>query len=498
VSDVKQDQLATPDSIDLPFASARKLAMGAVASGTVSVVKIGLQLLLLPVMARLLGPDEFGVYALALPTISFVTLLADGGMGATLAREPETSSLVWSSAFWFLLFTGLVLAMTASAFGLGLSYVVHQPRLAPMIAMLSLSLVLLVLSVPAGARLTRRRNLTVGAAAELSANVVGAAVAVTMALRGAGAWSLVAQYLSVYLVRAVVLNAKAFKMPAFEFSMSSIHPHMASGGLLIGTRLCEYLGRVAENVLIDRVFGTALLGSYTFANQVSRFAGETVGNVSWVTLYVQALTGERSSVVDVHRRLCRMLAATLFPSTLLAAVAAPELIDWLLGPKWVDLAFMLRVFLPTSALSIIAVQVGAILLARDRFGVFFWCSLGLSVARVVAVALGFWGGLTVVVYGLAVVSLLQFAALLIGSEAATGCRPLPMLRGLLGPAISSLIAAAICFLVLRMYPPSAVLTTSSLAIGFASYVACMFLIDRAALLDDLGTMRRLLLSRSPA
>ena len=498
MSDIKQDQLAAPESVGIPFASARKLAMGAVASGTVSVVKIGLQLLLLPLMARLLGPDEFGIYALALPTISFVTLLADGGMGATLAREPETSSLVWSSAFWFLLFTGVVLAMAASAFGFGLSYVVHQPRIAPMIAMLSLSLVLLVLSVPAGARLTRRRNLNVGAATELAANVLGAAVAVTMAWRGAGAWSLVAQYLSVYLVRAVILNAKAFTMPAFEFSMSSIHPHMASGGMLVGTRLCEYLGRVAENVLIDRVFGTALLGSFTFANQVSRFAGETVGNVSWITLYVQALTGERESVAEIHRRMCRMLAATLFPATLLAAVAAPELIDWLLGPKWTHLAFMLRVFLPTSALSIVAVQVGAILLARDRFGVFFWCSLGLSVARVIVVALGFWGGLTVVVYGLAVASLLQFAALLIGSEGPTGCRPLPMLRGLVGPAISRVVAAAICFLMLRMFPPSAVLTTSSLAAGFASYVACMFLIDRVALLDDISTMRRLLMSGSSA
>jgi hypothetical protein len=60
------------------------------------------------------------------------------------------------------------------------------------------------------------------------------------------------------------------------------------------------------------------------------------------------------------------------------------------------------------------------------------------------------------------------------------------------------VAAAICFLMLRMLPPSAVLTTSSLAAGFASYVACMFLIDRVALLDDFSTMRRLLLSGSSA
>jgi ethanolamine transporter EutH len=80
----------------------RKLAFGAIASGAVNLIKVGLQLLLLPIMARLLGPEEFGIYALVLPTISFVTLLADGGLGATLAREPESSSLVWSSAFCFL------------------------------------------------------------------------------------------------------------------------------------------------------------------------------------------------------------------------------------------------------------------------------------------------------------------------------------------------------------------------------------------------------------
>ena len=81
-------------------AGGRKVAIGAIASGAVNIIKVAIQLLLLPVMARLLGPDEFGLYALALPTVSLVGLLADGGLGATLAREQESSSLIWSSAFW--------------------------------------------------------------------------------------------------------------------------------------------------------------------------------------------------------------------------------------------------------------------------------------------------------------------------------------------------------------------------------------------------------------
>lgn len=460
-----------------------------------NVIKVGLQLLLLPVMARLLGPDEFGIYALALPTVSFVALLADGGLGATLAREPETSSLVWSSAFWFLLFTGLTLALGASVFGVFLAHLVQQPRVSPMIALLSLSLVFLVLSVPAGARLTRRRNLGFGAAADLIANLTGSVVAVVLAVNGAGAWSLVAQYLSTYATRAIVLNIGAFEMPKFQFNMRSIHPHMASGGLLIGTRLSEYLGRVGENVLIDRLFGTALLGSFTFANQISRFATETVGNVSWAALYVQALTSDRANVVDIHRRLCRMLAGILFPATFLAAAAAPELTDMLLGPKWLQLSLMLRILLPISALSIIAVQVGPILLAIDRFEIYFWCAVGLGVGRVVAVAAGLWTGLAGVVVGIAGVTLLHFALLVILSAPVTGCRVSPMLRGLVGPAVSSLVAAGVCLLMLREFAPSLGSTLVSLAVGLAAFTVCMFLIDRKGLTDDWQIVRRIATAR---
>jgi len=478
-----------------PHASSRKLAFGAIASGTVNVLKAALQLLLLPVMARLLGPTEFGVYALALPTVSFVALLADGGLGATLAREPENSSLVWSSAFWFLLCAGFGLAFGASLFGVLLAHVVEQPRISPMIAMLSLSLVFLVMSVPAGARLTRRRNLGAGAAAELIANLAGAGVAVALAIYGAGAWSLVAQYLSIYAMRAIVLNIAAFEMPGFEFSMKSIRPHMASGGLLIGTRLSEYIGRVGENVLVDRCFGTALLGSFTFAGQVSRFASETVGNVSWAALYVQALTGERDKVADIHRQFCRMLAGLLFPATMLAAAAAPELIDLLLGPKWAQLSLMLRVFLPISALSIIAVQAGPILLAIDRFTPYFWCAIGLSLGRLIAVGSGFWIGLEGVVFGLAGVTLVHFAVLIVLAEPLTGCRAGPLLRGLVGPGISSLVAAGACFALLRSFTPGLVTTFGGLFAGLIVFAALMLLIDRKGLKEDWEIVSRLMKAR---
>lgn len=476
----------------LPEAStgSRRLALGAMASGAVSFAKVALQLLLLPVMARLLGPNEFGLYALALPTVSLVALLADGGLGNTLAREEESSVLVWSSAFWALLLMGTTLALAATSFGIALSYFTHQPRLSGMIALLSMSLVFLTLSVVPSARLVRRKHLGVGAGIDLLSTVVGAIIAVTMAWFGGGAWSLAVQYVSIFALRAILLNFAAFHFPEAKFSFKALHPHLVSGGIMIASRISEYSGRVTESFFIDRIFGTALLGNFTFANQVSKFVTDAAANVIWSALYVQALTGDRANIVMLHRRLCRLLAMVLFPSMFLAAIAAPELVSLFLGPKWVGLSFLLRIFLPLYSFYVICCQTAPILLAYGRFDIFFWCMAGVSAARVLAVILGLWIGFAGAAYAIGFVTLGFCVAMLIFPAEPTGCRPIPMLLGLVRPAISSLVAVGVYLLLIDGHGQDTVRMFLGLGVGFAAYGLTMVLIDFRNLSEDWATIRK--------
>jgi O-antigen/teichoic acid export membrane protein len=472
--------------------SGRRVALGAIATGAVNIIKVVLQLLLLPVMARLLGPDEFGLYALALPTISLFGLLADGGLGATLAREHEASSLVWSSAFWALLTMGILLAAISSLFGSLLGYLANQPRLPGMIALLSLSLVFLTMSVIPGARLARRKQLSVGAGAELISTVAGAVTAIVMAWYGAGAWSLAVQYVVTYACRAIILNIAGFHFPRAKFSFAALRPHLISGGIMIATRFTEYAGRVGENFVFDRIFTTQLLGNYTFANQVAKFATDAGANVVWAALFVQALTGDREKIAVLHRRLCRLLGITLFPTMFLAAAAAPELVDILLGPKWTDLAFLLRIFLPLLSFSVICAQAAPILLAYGRFDIQFWCIFGLSVGRVLAVVLGFWIGLDGTIYGIVAVTLGFCAAMLIVPSRITGCLPLPMLAGLVLPFLSSLVAVGVFFAIANGHTMDTLRTFIALGAGFLAYLAVMFAVDRRNLLQDWVSIRAIL------
>ncbi len=319
---------------------------------------------------------------------------------------------------------------------------------------------------------------------DLTANVIGASIGVAMAWHGAGAWSLAVQYLVIYAVRALLLNFIAFSLPKATFSLKALQDHLASGGAMVAIRISDYGGRLIENFLINRMFGTALLGSYTFGNQVSKVSTEAASNVIWAALYVQALTGEKNEIVVLHRRLCRMLGIALFPCTFIAAAAAPDVVNLLLGPKWIGLSLFLQVFLPTYSFSVICSQTTPVLMAYGRMDIYFWCVFALSLGRVLAVGLGWWLGLGGVVCGIVFVTLVFCASMLVLPAEATGCRSLPMLRGLVGPAISGVIASGCYLVIVNIFGVNVTWMCVGVAAGLTAYGVSMILIDRRRLIED--------------
>jgi hypothetical protein len=73
-------------------------------------------------------------------------------------------------------------------------------------------------------------RLEVGAIADLVATVFGAAAGAFPAVRGAGAWAPVGQYIVTIAIRAGIVNIIAFEVPAFTFDFTILRPHLLLGG----------------------------------------------------------------------------------------------------------------------------------------------------------------------------------------------------------------------------------------------------------------------------
>jgi PST family polysaccharide transporter len=475
--------------------SGRRLAFGAGALGIVGILKLCVQAASLPVMARLLGPSEIGLYALALPVVAFVTMLADGGLGISLAGEPETSN-VWSTAFWVLLFTGILLSCVLTGIGFAEGSILHQPRVPGLMAALSVTVVLMTVSVPSLARLDRQGRIAVGAFADLAGNLMGVSIGVTMAFRGAGAWSLVAQYLTLFVVRAVIVNVVAFVKPQFEFHPRLMLRHISTGGLVVGTRIADYFGRMVENLVLGHTLGTAPLGRYSFSTQISRYLSEMISNPLWLTLYIRALRATPGEAVSLHCQLSRLLGFLVFPIAVFTVVAAPMVVTVCLGPKWVAAIPLLQILVPSYALGVVASLSGALLLAGGQYQIQFYAQVGLSAARALAVCLGPWVGLIGIAYGITVTTTAYALIMLIAPATITGCHPLPVLRNLAGPFVASLALGLFCRLLLHHAAPSLVRLGVAVLLGTFVYLAVNFLVDRKRLLQDFTLATHMLFHKS--
>jgi PST family polysaccharide transporter len=470
----------------------RTFAVNVLAGGGVNLVKIGLHLVMLPLMAHLLGPTEFGLYALALPTVAFFMTLADGGLVASLAREPTQSREIWSTAFWLVLMVGTGLAVMVAGWGVVLAQLSHEPRIAGVMGLLAVSFLFVTGSVLPYARLTRERRLAAISGADLAGNLVGAVIAFVLALDGAGALSLAVQYVALYFVRGCVLNLLAFVRPSLVFRPSMLKTHVSTGSALVCCRLVDFAGRFVENLVFGRCFGPAALGTFTFANQVPRFVCEAASGPLWGALYAHALREDDAHLVALHAKLMYILGLLLAPVAFLTAAVVPGLILRTLGPAWSDAATILSILIPFYALSTAASQGGALLFARGEGWTVFRLLLLLVVARVAAVLPGPWLGPYGVAWGIGVAQVL-FAGLMLRAPGRIGLSPGgPLLRAMRAPTLAGLVAGLACHLVVQGAPTEIPRIALGLAAGFVSYLAVLFLLEGKRLREDLGSMRRLM------
>ena len=157
--------------------------------------RIAIQILLIPVLARIIAPEAFGLVAMAMPVIIFVSILAEAGLVTGLVRT-EVEQGAESSAFWFSAGVGAASALLVGALAIPLSLAAGQPKLAPLLLALTPALPLTALAMVPSARLQRTGRFAAFGKVELIATAAAGVAALASALSGWNAFSLVAQQLT--------------------------------------------------------------------------------------------------------------------------------------------------------------------------------------------------------------------------------------------------------------------------------------------------------------
>nr|WP_297351698.1 lipopolysaccharide biosynthesis protein [uncultured Caldimonas sp.] len=321
------------------------------------------------VLARVLGPQVYGQFAVVLVVISFGWLLAESGMGAALIQMPELDDDAIRQAIGGVLLQGGLVGLAIIFAAPFLARLFEDPTLTvPLMVCGPLVVVQGLCNIPAS---LMRRNfdmkrwqiIQVGAYA-FSFGVVG----ITLALAGWGLWSLIVAFAlqTAIAITAAYLAVRHPLRPSFRMS-----PHLRSyGAKVLGSAVASWTVDNLDRAVVGRVWGVASLGAYSAAFNLARAPATLLSHsVQSVSLAMA------SRLQEDPARLClgycavtAGLSMVLLPVFSLLAVAAEPVVLLLYGHRWTEAAPMFAAFALTMPFYILAANTASFMWATGSVG----------------------------------------------------------------------------------------------------------------------------------
>jgi O-antigen/teichoic acid export membrane protein len=394
---------------------------------------------------RILSPEDYGLMAMAMVVIGFLSLFDELGMGAAIIQQEEFDERQISQVF------GLVIIINFSAFLLLILIApliadfFDEQRLVAITWALSLQFPMLAAQIIPDAMIRRRMQFRRKSLVNFVTMVLGSLFTLALALAGYGVWALVLGNIMTILTRTIGFNivAKYFCWPSFNFT--GLRRIVTFGTQVTAERILWFVYSQADIFLVGRVLGKELLGYYSVAIHLATLPmtklGAIVNEVSFAGF--SRIQTDKEQVSRQFLKATLAISFFAFPVFLGISATAPEIVATFLGSSWTKTTVPLQILGLVIPLRMLDLVIPTALLGIGR------ADIGVSNAAIAAVVLpvsfyiGLEWGLIGVCYAWLAGYSLYFLISLFRSLPALGVRFRDYLRTISGLAASSVLMFAV-------------------------------------------------------
>lgn len=300
------------------------------------------QLVVMLVLARLLGPHAFGLIGMLAVFIAVSQVFVDSGLSSALIRKQDRTELDYSTAFYFNIAIALVCYVLLY---LGAPYIADfykQPELTSLTRVLGLVVIVNAFGIIQRTKLSINMDFKTQAKASLAAVFISSLVAFSMAYYDFGVWSLVGQTLAYAAFNVIFLNLLHRWMPTPSFSLESFKHLFGFGSKLMLSGLIDSIYQNIYQIVIGKKFNVLDVGYFTQANQLIRTPAITMTAIIQRVTYpmLSSIQNDEQRLNNAYLLTLRLSAVVIFPILFGLAVVADPLIPALLGSEWQPAALL--------------------------------------------------------------------------------------------------------------------------------------------------------------
>ena len=290
-------------------------------------------------LARILGPNAYGLVGMVLVITGFAHLLLDFGFGEALVQRQEVSQSEYSSVFWLNMVIALCLTLLVYLSAPLIARFYGTQEIIPLCRALSLIFLLNGAAIVQRTRLEKSFRFKALGMAEVVSALSAVGLAIILALNGIGVWSLVALHLSKPLIYNMILWISANWRPSFEMNWGGVRSIARFSSALFLNGVLGTLSLSLDRLLIGKWFGAASLGLYSKSMATVRMPVDQIMSVVGRVIYpaFAEIQTDRKRIYQIYKKVVLVIATLVFPIMASFYFFGEDIISFLFGSKWIEM-----------------------------------------------------------------------------------------------------------------------------------------------------------------
>lgn len=325
------------------------------------------------VLARLLEPVDFGLVSLAAVLIGASYLFSGMGMGSAIIASKEETNKAAYHGMCMTMVSGTLFMLLVIAFAPNIAQWFGKKDLSVVIQWMSVLILIQALSLVPNAVLMKEMMFGRLIFPRTASSVSNMLIAIVMAYRGYGYWSLAVGQI---VGGAVGLASSLAICPTLKWLKprkwdTSLTKEMSRFGITnSGTGIVQYVYNQGDYVVVGKVLGATTLGFYTQAYNLSNLPVETVSNVANTVLFpaYAKIRDDANRLAKAFLDSFQMVSVLSVPMAVGMLILAPDLVIVLIGEKWRNSIPILYVFSILSLVRPLSGTTSPLFLAVNRPG----------------------------------------------------------------------------------------------------------------------------------
>ncbi|MCA1979120.1 MAG: lipopolysaccharide biosynthesis protein [Thiobacillus sp.] len=297
------------------------------------------------VLARLLGPEQYGLFAMSVVVMSFAAFFSDIGMAYGLIQQKTLDESHVRFVFGWQLILGTAVALVLALLAHPLADFFREPRLPAIILALAPLAFLQAVSAVSLNLLKRELDFKTLQIAQTVAYFFGyVCLGIPLALGGAGVWALVAAWGAQSLISLALIYRAARHplVPVFTHPDARSMGHF--GGTVLLTNMTNWLIGNVDRTVVARTLDSASMGIYSNAYNLVNTPSSTVLGFMQPVMYSACarVQEDPQRIRKAYLLLMAGIGLTVMPVFFAMSAVSETLVLALYGPHWAQAAEVLR------------------------------------------------------------------------------------------------------------------------------------------------------------